>query len=173
MTHSKKIIIPALAIAGLLTVGAFSASTVQAMEAERGLPLAMRIAERFGLNESDVEEVFSQYRVERQVAAQERFEEHLASLVEDGTLTQEQSDAIIQKHEEMRADHEALMNATPEERDAYREQHRAEMKAWAEEQGIDTSEIMPAGGPVGPKGERNGNGDGQGFGRGGGMGMHP
>jgi len=168
--HSKKIILPALALAGLLAVGSFSATTVQAMENERGLPLIQRIADRFGLNESEVEEVFSQYRVEHQLAMQSRFEEHLATQVEDGSLTQEQADAIIQKHEEMQADHEALLSASPEERDAYRDAHRSEMEAWASEQGIDISLVGPMGLGEGKGGPGAGRGDGSGAGRG--MGMH-
>lgn len=157
METSKKIILPALAIAGLLAVGSFSATTVQAMDNERGLPLIQRIAERFNLEESDVEEVFSQYRVEHQVAMQERFEERLSSLVEEGKLTQEQADALIQKHEEMRADHEALLQASPEEREEYRAAHRAEMQAWADEQGIDLTIIGSMEGK-GPRGGGSGEG---------------
>lgn len=142
---SKKIILPALALAGLLAVGSLSATTAQAMENERGLPLIQRIAERFGLNESEVEEVFSQYRVEHHLAMQSRFEEHLALMVEEGKLTQAQADAIIQKHEEMRADHEALVTASPEEKREYRASQRAEMEAWAAEEGIELPQLRAMG----------------------------
>lgn len=138
---SKRIVLPALALAGLLAVGSLSAATAHAMENERGLPLIQRIADRFGLNESEVAEVFSQYRTEHHLAMQSRFEEHLSLLVKEGKLTQVQADAIIEKHEEMRADHEALISASPEERKAYKRSHRATMAAWAAEHGIELSHL--------------------------------
>ncbi len=142
MVHSKKVILPALAIAGLLAVGAISAPTVQAMESERGLPLIQRIAERFGLNESEVEEVFTQYRLERHLVQRDHFAAHLAELVEAGHLTQEQADIIVEKYETMQADHEALMQASPEERDTYCNAHHAEVRAWIEKSGIALPEAM-------------------------------
>lgn len=156
MKHSKKIILPALAIAGVIAAtSAFGVSGVRAMEDERGLPLIQRIADRFGLEESEVEEVFTQYRSERHLEMQVRFEERLAALVEEGTLTQAQADAILQKHEEMRADHEALLTASPEERKDYAQSHRAELKAWAEGEGIDVSLLGGLGAKMGPKDSDN------------------
>ena len=157
MKNSKRIILPALALAGVIAVSSLGVGSVRAMEGEQGLPLIQRIAERFGLNQSEVEEVFTQYRVEHQVEMQARFEEKLAELVTAGTLTQEQADAMTEKHEEMRADHEALLGASPEERKAYAQANHDEMEAWASEQGIDSSLFRE----LGPEKGRGGHGMGR------------
>ena len=146
MIIKKRRILPALALAGLLAVSVPAVTTAYAAaEEERGLPLVQKIAERFGLNEQEVEEVFTQYRAERGMVATARMEDKLEALVAEGTITQEQATLLLEKHAELRADREALLLASPEEHRAYREAHRRELQEWAEAEGIDLSVLGPIG----------------------------
>ena len=49
------------------------------------------------------------------------------------------------KHEEMQANRGQWQDLTPEEKKAKMEEHREEMKNWAQENGIDLSQIRPLG----------------------------
>lgn len=141
----KKLIYTALVAVVLVGAGALWAGQVAADEADTH-PLAARIAQRFGLNQNEVEGFFGQMRTERQAQRQEARSEGLAQAVTDGVLTQEQADAISAKREE---------------RVVEREQHREEMQAWFDASGIDHESLREyMGGP-----------HGQGMGRGIGGGM--
>ena len=133
----KKLIYAALVASTLVGVGAFWAGQVAADEADTH-PFAARIAERFGLKKDEVEGFFGQMREERQEARREG----LTQAVADGVLTQEQADALTAKHEE---------------RVAERGQHREEMQAWFDTNGIDHEALREyMGGPHGGMGKRMG-----------------
>lgn len=112
-------------------------------------PFIEQLAERFSLNIDEVKTFFQEHKETRRQQKQERKTEHraerLQKAIEDGTLTQEQADLLKQKHEEMKIEREArreeMKNLTPEERQAKRAEHQAEMKAWAQEHGIDLSQL--------------------------------
>lgn len=133
---SKKILIAGIAaLAVTLTAGA-TVSNAFAQESSR----VQEFSERFNLDQSEVEQYFEEKRAEKQQMKQERKSQKLDALVENGTLTQEQREALeaklIEHHEEVRALHE-------------------ELKTWAEENGIDLIAI---------KGHKGGHGHKAGFG---------
>jgi hypothetical protein len=66
--------------------------------------------------------------------------------VSAGDLTEEQKQLILQKHEELQAQHEARIQA--------RQQERAELEQWAADNGIDAQYLF--GGLGGMKGGRMG-----------------
>lgn len=99
--------------------------------------LIQRIIDKFSLNEAEVEEVVTEYRNGGKEAMQNRFEENLQKAVEEGKLTETQKSAIQAKHEEMQKKREGWANLSPEERLRNAEEHREEMRTWAEENGID------------------------------------
>ena len=119
---------------------------------------AAEIAERFDLDETEVQTYFTEKKAEHQAERAEKHAEHLASLVEDGTLTQEQADALSAKHAEMREAKEALkdQDLTKEEMQEQMEASRADLKAWAEEQGINLDDIHPEKGEGHKKGHYGG-----------------
>lgn len=127
----KGLIIPVL---GLALLGFVAFGTVRAYaENESGgyPPIIQKLVERFGLNEEEVKTVFDEVRTERQQEMQQSREERLNQAVSDGIITEEQKQALQNKWEEMRTE---------------RQQHREEMQAWFEEQGIDHEALMQYGG---------------------------
>lgn len=146
--HSK-IAIPAaiLTIAG----GVALATNVPSVSAHMGddshTTLMQKLVSRFNLNQSEVEAVFQEVRTERQTEMQAAFEARLTQAVETGRLTEEQKQLVLAKHQEMQEKHQAEQDEwaslTQEGREAKREQRQAELKTWAEENGIDLSWLMP------------------------------
>lgn len=105
--------------------------------------LIQRITQRFGLNQTEVEEVFQEFHQEKHQQRQTQFEAKLDSLIEQGKLTQEQKMAILEKHEELQQqmtdNWETFRDLSPEEKREFHEQHRAELEAWAQANNLDTS----------------------------------
>jgi hypothetical protein len=128
-------------------------------------PLIQRLVEKFNLNQDEVKVVMDEAREEHHSQMEENFENNLNMAVENGTLTQEQKQLIEAKHDEMEAKHEELRGVRgPEKREQMQATHE-EMQTWAEENGIDLSELMP----MGAFGSGKGMGEGR---RGIGDGMH-
>lgn len=88
--------------------------------------IIQRLAEKFGVNQDEVQSVFDQQREERQAQMQARYEERLNQAVTDGEITTNQKDAILKKHQEMQQN---------------REQERADWQAWLKENGLEDSEF--------------------------------
>lgn len=126
--------------------------------------LVDRLATELNLDATEVQGVFDTMHEERQAERQAEHTERLAGFVEDGTLTQEQADALDAKSQERQAQREALreQDLTREEMREQMEASRDEFQSWAEEQGIDLDAIRPehAG-----EGMRKGGQRGGGFGR--------
>lgn len=81
-----------------------------------------RLTERFNLNEDEVSEELNQYREEYRAERQANREERWQQAVEDGVITEEQRQALIDKHNEIGEQHQRM---------------REEMQTWMEENGID------------------------------------
>jgi hypothetical protein len=139
---NKRLLITTLGLAGITTVGAVGVKVVRADDNSFYPPIVSVLAEKFNLNEADVKTVFDEERQEKvQLRLQDR-EEKFDQAVADGVITEEQKQAIIKHQQEM-------LNE--------REQHRYEMDAWFEEQGIDHDALMQYqgfGGGFGPHGPR-------------------
>lgn len=128
------------AIAGATFVGANSASA-----ATSGESIVSRIAERFGVSESEVQSVVDEYRSEQQAEREAAKDEHLSSLVEAGTLTEEQRAELEAFHDERHELKEELrdQDLSREEIREAMEGLRDEVEAWAEAEGIDLDELKP------------------------------
>jgi len=87
--------------AGVLTIGILGATVALAQESLQHTPIIERLAERFNLNEEDVQEVFNEVHEERQAEMHARFEERLSDAVAEGKITEEQKALIETKHEEI------------------------------------------------------------------------
>jgi restriction endonuclease Mrr len=152
--------------------------TVSTVKAEDGQVsfgnLAAKIAERFGLNQDEVEAVISEARqaemAQRQAEMQSNYEERLTEAVNNGQLTEEQKQLVLAKHEEIQANRQEpgeFKEMSDEDRElskTEREQERVNLESWAEENGIDMKYLMmgdrgmrggPGGHPMGirPEGE--------------------
>lgn len=120
--------------------------------------LVQKIAQKFGLNESDVQAVFDEHREEIQTQMQKRFEERMTQAVIDGKITEEQKQTILAKHKEMRTNmqesRQNWQNMTDEERQAAKESlrethknYRAQLETWVGENGIELSVLREFMGP--------------------------
>ena len=146
----KKIILPTAFILGVIMIGLLSVSYVSAQDASDYPPIVQMLAEKFNLNESDVQAVFDEEREDHHAQMQASWSERLDDLVSEGKITSDQKQAISDKHEEMHNQMLELQSLEPEERHEKMQVLHEEFKTWAEEQGID----LPLLGPFGHGGMR-------------------
>ena len=138
----KRLVLPAAALAVVGGVLTFGAVTQASMLTGQG-SLAEKISKRFGIQQSEVEQVMQEHRQEMQ-------QNHDAKqLVDQGKITAAQKDALMQKHKEMQEnrkdEHEKMQGMTKEERQKEHEARRSAMDAWLKEQGIDKSVLQEFG----------------------------
>ena len=142
MSNIKKSLIVPVAVVTMAGGVIFANSQVSA----RGLldnhaSLVQKLAEKFNLNEEEVQTVFAEIHDEHRVEMQTKFKEKLSEAVVNDELTEEQRQAIFNKYEEMRTAHEeseaSWGDLSPEESRAKMKEQRQMMQAWAEENGVD------------------------------------
>lgn len=146
------------AVAVVLTaagVGAIGVTQANAQTATTDNPmtsLVQKIAQKFNLNQSDVQAVFDQDRTDRQAQMEAKYQEQLSQYVSDGKITQTQKDLISAKHKEIQAKHQSQMQSMKNMNDADREAameakktERTELENWAKENNIDMKYLMPFG----------------------------
>lgn len=151
--HMKKQLILTATFIALVGASAFGAQTAFAQGVDSQSELVARIAEKFGLNQSEVQTVVDQYRTEerteRQAEMKTKMEERLSQLVTDGKITNAQKQLILNKQAEMQTNRQQeftnFKDLSQSERKAAMEKHKAELDAWAKENGIDLQYVMPFG----------------------------
>ena len=138
----NKVIIPTITLS-LLAASIISVKTAQAFMGGDGnySSMAQKIAQRFGLDQSEVETLFQEERDARQAQRQADFEQRLNQALADGQITAEQKQLILEKHTQLQSQRQAQaenwQELEPEERKELMETHRQELQNWAEENGID------------------------------------
>ena len=153
--NSKKIIIPAVVLGSLVLTSAVWVTNASADYEGNYPPMIQKLVEHFGLNTDEVDQILEEAHQERHEQMQAQFEERLNQAISNGQITEEQKQLILDKHEEMYQNKQDFMNLSPEEKRTKMQEHKEEMQAWAEENGIDMSQFMPFG-----KGEGKGFGGG-------------
>lgn len=158
------------AVVTVLGFGVLGASSVSAQSTTNTQnpmsPLVQKIAEKFGLNQSDVQAVFDEVRKEKPAKMQANSEAQLSQLVTEGKITEAQKQLILQKRAELdaqrKANKESMQNLSEEERKAKMQEEKAALEAWASENGIDSRYLMQGRGHGGfggfgkrPAGDRN------------------
>ncbi len=152
---NKKIIIPGFVIAAL-SAGLVLTNSVSAHGFGGDGDFVVRIAERFILNQDEVQSFMDEMREEHHAEREAMMGERLDQAVADGKITEEQKNVILAKHEEIQSKLEELKDLDPEERRNQMQQLHGEMKTWADEQGIDLPMFMDGRpGFGGPKGGRH------------------
>jgi len=145
---NKKIIISSLVLAALVGAGSKVVTTTHAQESNSIPPMVEKLAERFNINQNEVESFFEEQREEHRAEMEAKREEALNTAVSEGKITEAQKNAILAKMEENKPNRETMQNLSREERDAQREEHRSKMEAWAKDNGIDLSVLdLGRGGP--------------------------
>lgn len=142
LTH-KRVIVPTMITLGIIMIGLLTIS-YSSVKAEGDYPsIVKKIAEKFNLNEKDVQAVFDEDRQSHFADMQARWSEKLDDLVNEGKITKEQKDAIVKKHEEMHNKMLELKDLSPEERKTKMQEIHEDLKAWADENGIDLAFVGP------------------------------
>src|SRR3989344_2846072 len=134
----KKIFLSSVVMTGLLAVGAIGILPASAQEATDYPTIIQKLAERFGLNVEEVQDVFEEERAEHHAEMLESFEDRLNEAVTEGKITEEQKQTILDKHEELEAKMEELrsQDLTPQQMHQEMRTYHEELKTWVEEQGI-------------------------------------
>ncbi|MBN1162921.1 hypothetical protein JXA34_04230 [Patescibacteria group bacterium] len=141
---NKKIIIPTLALALIATAGTMTVKSVYAQGPGNGFQsLIKKFIERFNLNEDEVNEFMEEIKEEKREEQRSHLEEQLNAAVSEGKLTEEQKNALLEKMAERPENKENWQELSEEERKQLMDNNRAEMQAWAEENGIDLSLMHP------------------------------
>lgn len=141
------LVMPLLAatIGGAVLVSSVSADTTTSGQNPM-TNLVNKIAEKFNLNPSDVQQVFDDQRAQMQDQMNQKYQDRISQAISDGKLTQEQADKIIAKKTELeseRQDFKAdLEGKTKEEmRDAMKTQMDS-LKQWASDNNISMEYLM-------------------------------
>lgn len=146
--HLKKYLLPVVLAAVVL--GGLGVFNVQAAEPTTfQTSIVKRIAEKFNVSESEVQEVFDEERTTRENEMKKNTETKLSQAVADGKITEKQKKLILNKMEELKANRESDMknfkNMTDEERHAAMEKKRTDLQTWAEQNGISQEYLMMGG----------------------------
>ncbi len=106
-----------------------------------GTTLVQMIAQKFNLNQSDVQAVFDQYRQDQQTQHQDRIKTRLDQAVTAGKITTDQETLILNKLQETAAGRAAFMASlqgmTPTDRKAALQKAHQNFLDWATANGID------------------------------------
>ncbi|MBI2617283.1 hypothetical protein HYW55_04070 [Candidatus Gottesmanbacteria bacterium] len=138
------IIISFIALGGLVL---FGGEKVFAQDTStRYQSIIEKLVQRFGLKESDVQEVFDEAFEERRSQMETRFVTMLDQEVKDGKLTEDQKKAIISKRQELQAKHQANIetwkNMTRDERRQVFQSQKQDLESWAKQNGIDVKYLF-------------------------------
>jgi len=152
-------LIAGLALFVIMGTGCTNELSADPLEDNRSsyAPILERIAERFDLDIDEVADFIDELKEERRAGMEERFEERLDGLVEDGKITSGQKEAILEKKEEMETFKEELEDMKiSQAREAMKEM-KEEHKDWAEENDLELKHFFPENGQkrFKPGGSRN------------------
>lgn len=146
---NKKLILPAVTA---IVIGSGILLSTKPAKAEGSFaPMSgfvEALVSKFGLNQTEVQTFVDNYRQQRQTEmqtlARDRENTYLSGLVSEGKITEDQKQAILQKHEELRSQfsRDGISGLTPVERRQKMDEKRSELTSWAQSQGIDTSYLM-------------------------------
>ena len=140
----NKIIMATLAVT-IAGSALWGTTAVNAQDKLQYTDIATRIAHKFNLNEREIKAVFDEVHKERHAHMQVKLEERLTQAVTDGKITETQKQALLAKLKELQAQKqstlESMQNMTPEQRKATMEEHKAELKTWAQTNGINLQNL--------------------------------
>jgi len=107
------------------------------------------IAQKFGLDKTQVQTAVTQFKqqkkTENQQNMQNREKTRFDQLVKDGKITQSQEDAILKEMADLKTKYNPanMKNLTVAQRQQQMQAQQAELKAWAQANGIDLTVLMP------------------------------
>lgn len=139
----------AITAIGLATVG-YGVSVSADTNDSNSLP--SKIAQKFNLNQDEVQKVFDEHKEEIHQEHQQELNTKLDEYVSSGKITAEQKTLIQNKLEELHTQRESnkdeFENLSKDERKSKMEEKKSELETWAEQNGLDKElleEIMHSG----------------------------
>ena len=130
----------AVALSAFFVIGLLAAP-VNAYRSNRS-DMVGKLAERFDLDEAEVQEFFDEHHKEREAMRAALMEERLDEAVAAGTITAAQKDELMALHADMFTRKEEASNLSMEERKALWEEHKEQVKAWEEETGVNMRQLL-------------------------------
>ncbi|OQB06456.1 MAG: hypothetical protein BWY19_00268 [bacterium ADurb.Bin212] len=126
---NKKIIIPAVVLSVAAIAGTIYATGASASFG-RGQEMTSQLAEKLGIEESSVENAMEEIRSDQQAEMKSRQEERLQEAVDDGKITAEQKQLLLDRQTAM---------------EEAREARRAENQKWMEDNGFNEDTLREYG----------------------------
>ncbi len=136
------VIATSLATVGVLLAG----SGVVSAANQPGTTLVDTIAQRFNLDKSQVQTVVDNFRTERQVDREQKYQQRLQKAVDQHTITASQKDLILAKHKEIQDFLKTLKGKTPAERRQALKTERDQVRTWADDNHIPIRFLLPIAG---------------------------
>lgn len=133
---NKKIFASTVFVA-LLIVAVYSSVGTDVSAKGDTSKFAEEFANEFGLSEEEVQNFIDEMRADRFAQVQEDREERLRERIENGDLTEEQMQEILDMHAMHVAELDSYQYLSIEEREDMLTDHHNTMKIWADENGID------------------------------------
>lgn len=137
MKRPSLIMTGVLGTAGLATV-VFGASAIHAagVTGTGEGSLVQKIAQKFNLNQNEVQQVFDQSKQERAAAREAQFKTMLDKVVSAGTLTQNQENMILAKQQEVKSFMATLSGKSSQEKKTAIQTEMQQVQQWAKSNGI-------------------------------------
>ncbi len=138
------VIAASVATIGLAGLGAgvAHAATSSSTKADPMSSLVDKIATKFNLNKSEVQQVFDAQKTEMQAQRETEVKADVAKLVTDGKITQAQADLINAKREELEkqreTDRASFDSMSDADRKTAMDKKKTDLESWAKTNGIDT-----------------------------------
>lgn len=159
---SKRLLLVAGAVStvGLASLAGISGVSAQSDNTNKN-GIVESISSKFNLNSDEVKKVFEEHREKREAEHDKKRSERLQKLLDNGTITANQKTVIETKLADLKSDREAnkdsFKDLTPEQRKSKMDEKKAELEAWAKENGIDLTKLKGAfrGGHEGRHGHRH------------------
>lgn len=124
-----KIIIISMIIALAVYVFSGSIKTYAANSTTSFQTIVQKLAQKFGLKESDIQSVYDEAQQERQSQMQSQYEEYLNQLVTDGKINQSQKQLLLAKYKELQEKKQQQISQW--------ESQRQELLKWANDNDVD------------------------------------
>jgi len=145
MKISKTAVVSAAAIGLIGVSGATALAATTATNSKDSL--AQDIANKFHLDQSQVQSVIDQHRANHQQNREAKYEERLTHAVTDGKLSDAQKQAVLTEHNKLVSEIKAAGSG---DRKQALKNARQEAKTWASQNNIDVKWVLPVHGMPGP-----------------------
>lgn len=141
MKVSKRIIIPAI---GFTMAGSlYGATKVRAATNPNRKSLVQELSTTFKLDPTKVQAVITEHKSEVAQPREASYEQRLDQAVTDGKLTASQKSAVLAEHDQLQSQLRSDLASDPTKHSQAMGQLRQAASAWAKQNGIDVSWLLP------------------------------